>query len=172
MKLHLKFIALILTLFSGTTLATLAQEAEALPAATLPATEETNSSKLYVVVVDNVSIRRSNQETFTRIKIEFTKAFEKEAWGEDVQFERFGYDTPEGAQELRIFVQSLKTELVDDLTFRAWITFHEGGEKIDLGVIKAKTNPRAGQNADTSLNQVFKEAARLTKNKLNKEVFK
>lgn len=171
MKFQTTFIS-IAALFIGSTLGTLAQEAQTLPANVLPAAEEAKSSSaIYIVVVDNVSPRSSNMDMFVRIKKEFTKAFSKESWGQDVQVERFGFEVPENAQELRIFFKSLRSEQIDDLTFRAWVTYHKGGEKVDLGVIKAKLYPRAGQDTSSSLDQVIAEAAKLTTRKLNKEVF-
>ncbi len=165
MKIHsrLSFFALVVCLL-GALNPLLAQESEA-----------TDQETMLVVVSDSLIHNRAyhnDLDMYIRIKQNFTKVFEKEEWPVGLKFERWGAGIPDDGLQLRIYFQSLESETIGDLVFRAWVTLLEDGEKTDFKIIRVRTYPRPGRQPQDNMDEVITKAAKEIAGKLNEHKFK
>lgn len=147
-----------------------------LPLSAQDAESSADSEKqtMLVVVSDSLVSNRAyhnDLDMYIRIKTNFTKVFEKEAWPVKLKFERWGANTPQDGLQLRIWFKSLETEMVNDLVFRAWVTLLEDGEKTDFKIIKVRTYPRPGRNPYDNMDEIISLAAEEVAKKLNEHKF-
>lgn len=165
MKIHskLSFFALTVGLLGGLN-PLFAQESEV-----------TDQETMLVVVSDSLIHNRAyhnDLDMYIRIKQNFTKVFEKEEWPVGLKFERWGAGIPDDGLQLRIYFQSLESETIGDLVFRAWVTLLEDGEKTDFKIIRVRTYPRPGRHPQDNMDEIIAKAAKEVAGKLNEYKFK
>jgi len=112
-----------------------------------------------ITVVEPADRRPGDAETFNRIDRVFTEAFEARHWPVKIKVERFAANNPTSDTELRVYFQDIREESPGDLTFRAWMVLFDAGKKRDLGVIRFRSYPRAGQPMQDALDDAVRGAA-------------
>ena len=114
---------------------------------------------LMITVVEPSSRRMANAELYNRLARIFPAVFESRGWPVKIEVERFGANNPAYDLELRVFLQEIREENPNDLTFRSWMNLNDAGTKHDLGVILYRHYPRPGQQMDEVLDNVLRGAA-------------
>ncbi|MFA5263470.1 MAG: hypothetical protein WC378_06555 [Opitutaceae bacterium] len=162
MKTYLTLGTLFLALFLATVVPGAAQNTPA-------ATEARHD--LMIVVVESLSHGSSEYNEFNRIDRVFTEVFEQRKWPVKIKVERFAANSPAYETELRIFYQGIRKEEIDDLTFRAWMTFNDHGKKHDFGIVRFKFYPRPGQQREDALEAAVRGAADIAATKIEAILF-
>jgi hypothetical protein len=137
--------------------------------ATAPAPESPRT--LNVVVVESLGRGTNRLTDFDRIDIVFRKVFAKRKWPVKINVERFAANLPDHAIELRVFFQGIYEETPQDLTFHAWMTLTDHGEKHDFGIIKFRSYPRAGMDREDALEECVRGAAVAVADKIEPILF-
>jgi len=129
---------------------------------------------LYVKVIE--SLPRFNEHSrFLMIDSAFSKVFEDQEWPiSEVKVVRFGYDTPEDALELTVYVASWRYRMQSQIEFRCAAEFKHDGLKEELGMMVGYYTPRpitTANSQEEAYERAATNAAKRIVRKLNEVYF-
>jgi hypothetical protein len=139
-------------------------------AQTAPATSAA-PRELTVFVVESLVRGPGRITDFDRIKAIFTDVFGQRKWPVRINVERFAANSPAHDFELRVFFEGIYEETPGDLTFHAWMTLYDHGEKRDFGVVRFRYYPRPMQQEEDALERVVRGAAQIAADKIESALF-
>ena len=138
-------------------------ETKAKPADTRPA--------LHVSVVEPVSSVGSAFTDFDRFDLGLQHAAAQRKWPVRIDAERLAGNTPDHPTELRVTLQRIRREPIEDYVFRAWVTLVIDGRKQDFGIVTYHYNARMGQNPDDTYENIFRGGAAAIADKIEPILF-
>ncbi len=122
-----------------------------------PANDE--KPELHVTVVEALTAGGNAYTDFDRFDTAFKRVAKQRQWPAKVSVERFAGNTPDYPVELRITLQKVRRDPIDDYVFRAWATLIVNGRKHDFGIVTTHYNARLGENADDLFEKIFRLGA-------------
>jgi hypothetical protein len=129
--------------------------------AAIPGRAETSATPaddkpvLHVTVIEALTASGNAYTDFNRFETGFQKAVKQRKWPTKVSVERFAGNTPDYATELRITLQRVRRDPIEDYVFRAWAILVVNGQKHDFGIVTSHYNARLGENFDDVLDKSF-----------------
>ncbi len=128
---------------------------------------------LHVSVIDSVNFNGSaNAYTdFDRLDVALTRVAEKRKWPVKLDVSRLAGNTPDYPTELRITIQRVSREPIQDYVIRAWVTLQLDGKKQDFGIVSGRYSARLGENFDDTYEKVFLAEAQAIADKVEPLLF-
>lgn len=154
------------------------------PQAILSANDEAaaKNDTLYVIYHDTspsvgssrVTIIRSDAERRSRFDSNFKSVFEKEKWGVELEFKRWPFEAPEGADVLTVEILSINSPVPTEINLRYRSKLQMGSEKVDFGIdlLRGYPNIAMSSGLDHDIDILYKNAAKKVAKNLNKVLFK
>ncbi|HYP18297.1 MAG TPA: hypothetical protein VEQ65_13880 [Opitutus sp.] len=158
----LSSLALLLSLCA---LAVPANAAESAPA------NPDSTREFALVVVEGLNRPGGAITFFDRIDIAFRRVAKERNWPVKIVAERFAANSKQHATELRVFEKTLQAETPLDRTIRAWMILTVDGVKHDFGIVTYRYYPRAGENGEDTIENVFLGVAREAAKKIEPILF-
>lgn len=128
---------------------------------------------LHVSVVDSVNFNGSaNAYTdFDRLDVALRKMAEKRQWPVKLDVHRLAGGTPDYPTELRITIQRVSREPIQDYVIRAWVTLMQDGKKQDFGIVTGRYSARLGENLEDTFEKLFRTEAEAIADKIEPRLF-
>jgi len=135
------------------------------------ATEPKPQGDLTIVVVESLEQGPGRLANFDRMSEVFTDVFTARKWPLNIKIERFASNTQSDATQLRVFYKGTYEETPGELSFHAWMTLYEHGNKHDFGVVTYRYQVRPFQQEEIILERVFRGAAEVAADKVKAVLF-
>lgn len=133
--------------------------------------EPDNRPVLHVSVVESVSAPGNAFTDFDRFDLGLQRAAAQRKWPVRIAAERLAGNTPDHATELRVTLQRVRREPIEDYIFRAWVILVIDGRKQDFGIVTYHYSARMGQNPDDIYQDVFRGGAAAIADKVEPVLF-
>ena len=149
----------------------------ALLLAVIPARAETkakpddNRPALHVSVVESVSSPGNAYTDFDRFDLGLQREAAQRKWPVKINAERLAGNTPDYPTELRVTLQRVRREPIEDYIFRAWVILVIDGKKQDFGIVTYHYSGRLNQNPDDTYQNVFRGGAAAIADKIEPILF-
>ena len=149
----------------------------ALLLAVIPARAETKAKQddrkpvLHVSVVESVSAPGNAYTDFDRFDLGLQRVAAQRNWPVRISAERLAGNTPDYPTELRVTLQRVRREPIEDYIFRAWVTLVIDGKKQDFGIVTYHYSARLNQNPDDTYQDVFRGGAAAIADKIEPVLF-
>jgi hypothetical protein len=114
---------------------------------------------LHVTVIEALTAGTNAYTDFNRFDDGLQKVAKERKWPVKVAVDRFAGNTPDYDTELRITLQRVRRDPIEDYVFRAWVTLVVKGQKHDFKIVTYHYNARIGQNYDDVFQNVFRGGA-------------
>ena len=124
-----------------------------------------------LAVIEALTAGTNAYTDFNRFDDALQRVAKERKWPVKVDVDRLAGNTPNYDTEVRVTLQRVRRDPIEDYVFRAWVILVVKGEKHDFGIVTYHYNARLGQNYDDVFQGVFRGGAAAVADKIEPVLF-